>query len=201
MSLSHLYQDFGPIGTRPAAILGIQDDSLEDLELEAFENGYKAGWDDATKVHVSEQERAVIAIAQRLEDLSFTHAEATTKITSAMQPLLSKITLCLLPEIAKNALGAHVAEQLDDLLRGEVESAIEIAVAPETLEPLQKQLEGRSNLSLDFTAEPMLTSGQVYLRARKAEREINLDMVLDGIEIALDAFFTEIQQEEDSRHG
>ena len=42
MSLSHLYQDFGPIGTRPAAILGIQDASLEDLELEAFENGYKA---------------------------------------------------------------------------------------------------------------------------------------------------------------
>ena len=201
MSLSHLYQDFGPVGIEPATILGIQDDSLEDLKLEAFENGYKAGWDDATKAHESEQERAIIAVTQRLEDLSFTHTEAITKMTSAMQPLLSKITLCLLPEIAKNALGAHVAEQLDELLKKEAQSAVEIAVAPETLEPLQKQLEGRSNLSLDFTAEPILTSGQVYLRSRKAEREVNLDTVLDGIKIAIDAFFTEIQQEEDSRHG
>ena len=201
MSLSHLYQDFGPVGIEPATILGIQDDSLEDLKLEAFENGYKAGWDDATKAHESEQERAIIAVTQRLEDLSFTHTEAITKMTSAMQPLLSKITLCLLPEIAKNALGAHVAEQLDELLKEEAQSAVEIAVAPETLEPLKKQLEGRSNLSLDFTAEPILTSGQVYLRSRKAEREVNLDTVLDGIKIAIDAFFTEIQQEEDSRHG
>ena len=201
MSLSHLYQDFGPMGIEPATILGIQDDSLEDLKLEAFENGYKAGWDDATKAHESEQERAIIAVTQRLEDLSFTHTEAITKMTSAMQPLLSKITLCLLPEIAKNALGAHVAEQLDELLKEEAQSAVEIAVAPETLEPLKKQLEGRSNLSLDFTAEPILTSGQVYLRSRKVEREVNLDTVLDGIKIAIDAFFTEIQQEEDSRHG
>ena len=201
MSLSHLYQDFGPVGIEPATILGIQDDSLEDLKLEAFENGYKAGWDDAIKAHESEQERAIIAVTQRLEDLSFTHTEAITKMTSAMQPLLSKITLCLLPEIAKNALGAHVAEQLDELLKEEAQSAVEIAVAPETLGPLKKQLEGRSNLSLDFTAEPILTSGQVYLRSRKAEREVNLDTVLDGIKIAIDAFFTEIQQEEDSRHG
>ena len=157
MSLSHLYQDFGPVGIEPAAIFGIPDDSLEDFKLEAFENGYKGGWDDATKAHDSEQERAVIAIAQRLEDLSFTHTEAITKMTSAMQPLLSKITLCLLPEIAKIALGVHVAEQLDELLKAEAQSAIEIAVAPETLEPLQKLLEGRSNLSLGFIAEPMLT--------------------------------------------
>ncbi len=202
MSLSHRYQDFGPVGIDPAAILGIPDGSLEDLKLEAFEDGYKAGWDDATKAHTSEQDRAVLAISQRLEDLSFTHAEAITKMTSAMQPLLTKITLSLLPEVAKNALGAHVAEQMDELLKAEAQNSIEIAVAPETLEPLQRQLEGRANLSLSFSAEPMLTSGQVYLRARRAEREINLDAVQGGIKTALDAFFVEIQQEEeDPRHG
>lgn len=201
MSLSHRYQDFGPVGIDPAAVLGIPDDSLEDLKLESFENGYKAGWDDATKAHDSEQDRAVVAIAQRLEDLSFTHAEAITKMTSAMQPLLTKITLSLLPEVAKNALGAHVAEQMGKLLKEDAQNSIEIAVAPETLEPLQRQLEGRSTLSLSFSAEPMLSSGQVYLRANRAEREINLDAVQGGIKTALDAFFTEIQQEEDPRHG
>lgn len=201
MSLSHRYQDFGPIGVDPAAIMGIPDDNLEDFKLEAFEEGYKAGWDDSTKAHTSEQERAMIAIAQRLEDLSFTHIEAIAKMTSAMQPLLTKITLSLLPEVAKNALGAHVAEQMDILLKAEAQDSLEIAVAPETLEPLQKQLEGRSNVSLTFAAEPMLSSGQVYLRASRAEREINLDVVQGGIKTALDAFFAETLEEEEPRHG
>lgn len=200
MSLSHRYQDFGATGIDPAALMAIPEEGLEDLKLISFEDGYSAGWDDSTKAHNSEQDRAITAIAQRLEDLSFTHAEAITKMTSAMQPLLTKVTLGLLPDIAKDALSAHVGAQLEELLTAEAQDAVEIAVAPEMLEPLQKHLEGRSNMSLRFSAEPMLTSGQVYLRANRTEREINLDVVQNDIRSALDAFFAETQTEE-PRHG
>jgi flagellar assembly protein FliH len=161
--------------------MAIPEEGLEDLKLDSFEAGYKAGWDDSSKAHAAEQEEAVTSIAQRLEDLSFTHAEAILKMNSAMQPLLTKITQSLLPNIAKNALGAHVVDQLDHLLKDNAKDTIEIAVAPDNLEPLQKLLEGRSTGSFKFAAEPMLTPGQVYLRANRAEREINLDAVQGGI--------------------
>jgi hypothetical protein len=89
---------------------------------------------------------------------------------------------------------------MDELLKANAQDSIEIAVAPEMLEPLQQQLEGRSNISFTFSAEPMLTPGQIYLRASREEREINLDAVQSGIKTALDAFFDQTQEEE-PHHG
>jgi flagellar assembly protein FliH len=199
MSLSHRYPDFSPIGIDPGALMTVPEDGLEELKLESFEDGYKAGWEDSSKAHATDYERAILAISQRLEDLSFTHAEAIVKVAEAMQPLLSKITCSLLPDIAKNALGTHVVEQLENLLKDEAEESIEIAVAPENLLPLQQVLENQSNTSFRFVAEPLLTSGQVYLRASRAEREINLDAVRVGIAAAVDAFF--VQTQEERHHG
>ena len=196
MSLSHRYQNFGQDNFGAGPALPLPEEGLEELHLNSFEDGYKAGWDDSFKAQGAETEQAVTMIAQRLEDLSFTHAEAILKMNTAMQPLLNKITLSLLPDIAKQALGAHVVDQLSELLKTHAADAIEIAISPENLSQLQGLLEGRVSTSLKFMAEPSLSPGQVYLRANRTEREINLDVVRDGITAALDAFFAQTQQQE-----
>ena len=199
MSLAHRYQDFGPTGFEPGSTLAIPEEGLEELKLDSFEDGYQAGWEDAVKAQASDKDRAVAEMVQCLQDLSFTHQEAFVKLNSAMRPLLTKIATSLLPDLAKGALGPHVLQQLDELINDNAQNAIEIAVAPENLEPLQELLEGRVKSPFLITPEPALSSGQVYLRTNCTEREINLDAVMDGITAALNAFF--VQTQEDTRHG
>ena len=46
MSLSHLYDDFGGVASALNGTLSSAGDAEEEARLEAFEDGYKAGWDN-----------------------------------------------------------------------------------------------------------------------------------------------------------
>ena len=196
MTISHLYDDFGSaqflLGDAAAALT---EDGLEDVRLSAFENGYQAGWEDATKAHETDQEKLGADLSQTLQDMSFTYHEAFSKLSLAMQPLIAKIVTKLLPEIARKTLGAHVMTEVAKLMNEESEGAIEIAVAPENLALIEGLVSGETPLPFKLTADSNLSGGQVFVRSASAEREINLDAVQASIAIAVDAFFNEIQQE------
>ena len=56
MSIAHLLEDFGE--THAHAPIAMDDVSLEDERLEAFEAGYQAGWDDAVKAQTEDARRS-----------------------------------------------------------------------------------------------------------------------------------------------
>ena len=49
MIAADLYQDFGTDSGAGAQAAPSTSDEFEEAKLQAFENGYQAGWDDLTK--------------------------------------------------------------------------------------------------------------------------------------------------------
>ncbi|MFT6674855.1 MAG: flagellar assembly protein FliH [Sulfitobacter sp.] len=199
MTVFDRYDDFSDLGSPSLSPDEGGSDALANAKLEAFEGGYQAGWDDATKAHKTDQQRLAADLAQNLQDMSFTYHEAFSKLSLAMKPLLTKIVSTILPGLAKKALAGHIMQQMSELIEAQSENAIQIAVAPENLPQIQALLDPEMHLSFDLTADATLVGGQVIVRAARGEREIDLDAMLVEITGAMDAFFENTQPESD--HG
>lgn len=200
MSISHLYSDFGSSQFSPdSALSGEKDDKLEEANLAAFENGYQAGWDDATTAHQNAHQNALSELSQTFQDMSFTYQEAFSRLIIAMRPVLTSIVTKLLPEAARGSLGAQIVAEVSDLLKSQGGDTCEIVVAPGTLEILEDIAERAPQLPFRFSADPALKKGQAFIRNGSAEREINLDALQQSIADAIEAFLE--QTERDLQHG
>ena len=65
MPISHLLQDFGNYhgsGSKPV----LSDATLEEHQLEVFEQGYQAGWEDSARAHEEEHTRISTGLAATL---------------------------------------------------------------------------------------------------------------------------------------
>ena len=194
-TLSHRYRDLGALVPPDLSEAAADEDAIENIQLAAFENGYQAGWEDAVKAQAKDAGTAAAGIAQNLQDMSFTHREAYLKLSAAMKPLLMLMVNRLLPPLAQKMVGAHILEQLVDLMDAQAENAIEIAVCPDNLDDLQEMLSDMARVPFTLSPDPILDTGQAYLRVGGAEQEINLNAVLSGISEALDAFFEQTKEE------
>lgn len=195
MSLSHRYHDFSALSQDGEPSELTNQAGVDDAKLVSFEDGYKAGWEDAVKAHEGAKDKVAADFSQNLEDMSFTFHEAIAKLGLAMKPLLLQIVTKVLPELSDKTLAAHIVSQMSDMMADQAEHAIEIAVSPGNLEVLTEVVSGKTNIPFAIKSESALGDGQVYLRVNSDEREINLDAVKQGISDALDAFFQNIEQE------
>ena len=73
--------------------------------------------------------------------------------------------------------------------------ALEIVVSPDTEPVLNEVLEQDSKVPFSLTVDPDLLSGQVCLRSKTGECEINLDALLLELTTAIDTFFEVNKQE------
>jgi flagellar assembly protein FliH len=195
MSVSHLYENFSGRAAPPAKAAEQAEDALEDVKLNAFENGYQAGWDDAVKAQDNADSKLTEEFLQNIQDLSFTYHEALSKLSVGMKPLMSAIVTKLLPQVAAQSLGPQIMAQIDILMKEQSDALLEIAVSPEKKPVIEALLKEQEATPFNVVIEPALSSGQVYLRAGQSEREINLDLVLEGISTAIEAFFHTVEQE------
>ena len=65
--------------------------SFEEHRLEAYEQGYKAGWDDAATAQADDHTRISAGFARNLQELSFTYHEAKGQILGSLEPLLKEM--------------------------------------------------------------------------------------------------------------
>ncbi|PQO23413.1 flagellar biosynthesis protein [Rhodobacteraceae bacterium WD3A24] len=167
----------------------LSNDTLEELRLTAFEQGYKAGWDDAVRAEGEEQTRIRADLARNLQDLSFTYEEARAKILRALTPLLREMSARILPELARKTLGETIAETLRPVAERETEIGIEIAVNPEARPAVEHALSQATLPQFSIIEEPALDPGQARLRFGERETEIDLDRVIAEIDAAVTEFF------------
>lgn len=193
MSIAHLLEDFGE--THANAPVEMDDVSLEDDRLEAFESGYQAGWDDAVKAQTEDARRITADLAQNLQDLQFTYEEAYSAVMQALHPLLTQMTSAILPRLAHQSLVPRIADMLQELARDQGRCSIEIAAAPDDMTRLEHLLETEPGIDAALVEDDTLGSGQIYLRFGDAEREIDLPAILDGINGAVAGFFEQHQEE------
>lgn len=158
---------------------------------QAYEAGYKAGWEDAARAAAQEHQRIGADLAHNLRNLGFTFHEARSHVMSAVGPILRQLVEKLLPQILSGTLGARVVEEIEPLLDAAADARVEIAVAPQDMATLEK-LAGE-DLPAPFTlrAEPSLAGGQVHLRLGRHEKQIDLDGVLNKVTAALNAVLEE----------
>lgn len=198
MPISHLLEDFGSPSFQ-AQSNGTTELLKEEQRLEAFEQGYKAGWDDASKAQSDSASQISAEFARNLQDLSFTYHEAFAHVMKAMNPLLQQVVEAVLPSLAHQTLGAQVVEQLMELARANGEQPASITVAPENRAAIENILEQEMPFPVDVKEDPAMGEGQVDLRFGQTEQAIELDDVLAGIGQAVAGFFQ--QHEKEMKHG
>ena len=199
MGIAQILEDFGSHEITSDTHIELSDVAFEEKRLDAFEQGYKAGWDDAVQAQSDDKSRVSADFARNLQELSFTYHEALNHLTRAMTPLLTQIVNKVLPQIAHATLGAQVTEQLNDIACSQAEQPVEIVTAPQNVAALHSLLQRDISMPVSIAEDASFGEGQVCIRFGGYEREINIDPVLDGISEAVHAFLH--QTEEDRRHG
>lgn len=161
----------------------------EEIRLEAFEQGYKAGWDDAVAAQAADQDRIGADFARNLNELSFTYLEVRATILKSLEPLLREMVGKVLPRMATESLAPLVLEQVIEMAGAHSSVPVELVVAPSNLHALQRLAEGQDSLPLNILEEDSLGEGQVFIRLGEVETQIDLDGMLSGFSSALDGFF------------
>ncbi len=194
-SLAEFLDDFGaPSAPEPAVVAGIAPEQAEAQRLEAFEEGYRAGWDDAVKAQQSDADKFSSAFAQHLSDLSFTYHEANSAMTRAMMPLLEALVATVLPKIARDHFGAHLTEQVQALAAEIGKAPVEIAVAPCRTDAVTTLFETDHGFPVTVVADETLSEDQADIRFADTERQVDLGALVDQITAAIEGFGTETER-------
>lgn len=198
MTLAHRYDEFHE---EPEEFGGESGETAASAEanLQAFENGYQAGWQDAMAAHETDQNRMSAELSQKFQEMSFTYHEARSKLLSSLQPVAAAMIEKLLPGLMRESLRANLAEQLEDILQQSTENAIELVVAPAQLEIVQEHMELQPGVPFALKAEPSLGEGQVYLKVDQTERRIDIEDLYEQISQSLSCFVQQSTME--ASHG
>ncbi len=193
MSIAHLLEEFDDRDDEGSAI-SMSEMKLEEEKLQAFERGYGAGWEDASKAEAGDREKVKSDFANNLRELSFTYHEAYGKMVKSLEPLLNRIVTSVLPDLARKSLGPQISEILQEVANTVGEQAVEIVVGPGNGDLVREMLGNQTGFPLQVAEEPSLGEGQAYIRFGDAERQIDYDDVLVGVSRAVEAFFHELDQ-------
>ncbi len=195
MSISHLFEDFGgikaPVEPEPVAL----DEGNEEDMLASFEQGYKAGWDDAISAKSEEHASVSVELASKLNDLSFTYHEAREAILADLAPTVEKAIMTVLPELARQAVGALAVEQLHKIVRENSETPVVLSTAPDCYQPVIDVMPDDKQFPVEVVRDENLAEGQVRFEFAQRERLIDLSEVLEAVAGAMEAFTHETRKE------
>ena len=173
--------------------------SFEEHRLEAYEQGYKAGWDDAAAAQAEEQSRVSADFARNLQELSFTYHEARNQILNSLKPLFTEMVSKVLPKLVQETLPQSIVDEVLSAAAGQTEAEIEIVISPANRLALEQLLEGQTTLDVNIIEEPTMAEGLAYLRFSDSEKQIDLTSVLTGFSQLVEGFFA--QQEKVAING
>lgn len=193
-------EDFSkPTPIRPLEAAGSID--AQEARLQAFEEGYKAGWEDAAAAEAEGHARIGADFAKTLQELSFGYHEARAHILAALGPLLTAMVERVMPQIARAGFARTVVATAMDVADRAADRPLHLRVCPENRIALEEIIAEDPGLPLEIIADDTLGPGQALLSGATGESEIDIDGMLSAIRAALDDFLTTETQQEARRHG
>lgn len=171
--------------------------SVEENRAAAWEQGYRAGWDDSEAAHMQNGNRVRAELEQNLMTLDFTWQEARAHILGAMEPLLQEIVSRLLPDLARETLGPILVGQLMPMVAEASEHPANLTLHPAARPQVEALLSRRPGLLFEISEDPGLGESQVFLRLGAREVSINLSRVTESIIRSVQDFFTLSQETPD----
>lgn len=164
-------------------------DQVEAARLEAYETGYRAGWEDAARTEAEDQSRIGAEFARNLQDLGFTFHEARAHVMQALEPLLTGMVERVLPRLVSETIGQTIVEELLPLATAAAGSPIEVMVSPDNRPVVEDMLARADTVPFTLVEEPTLADGQVYLRSGGLERHIDFTAAVDRIGAAISSLY------------
>jgi hypothetical protein len=183
----------------PALSPGPSAEEIEASRMAAYEQGYKAGWDDAVRAETDDQSRIGVEFARNLQDLGFTFHEARSHIMKALEPLLTEMVSKVLPQLVSQTLGQTILEELLPMAEAASDAPIQIVVSTASRPAIQHLVDGSLTIPLEIIEEPSLAEGQVYLRMGELEKKIDMDATVEKIGQAIKAVYA--LNKEAMKHG
>ncbi len=177
----------------------VQASALEDAKIASFEQGYTAGWDDASAAQGNDQTRIRADLARNLQSLAFTYHEARGHVLQAIRPLIVEMTSRLLPQMARETLAPIVLETLMPMADELADAPLTLVINPAARPAVEALLERATGLPLVIEEEPSLGEGQVYIRCGAVEAKVDLGQVTAEIAQAVQGFFSLTHKEK--KHG
>lgn len=187
MTLTNILELFPPknIGASNA-----KKSEQEQINLEEFERGYQAGWDDSAKAYNENVSNFSAELKDHLLNLSFTYQDAKSEILSGLEPLLAQLGSVLLPKIAHAGFAHYLTEQISDVAEKMANPTVTITVHPTQIEALK----AIANEDLDFPfliiEDDSVQENTAHLKFKTQEIDIDLSECLAGIENKITALCT-----------
>lgn len=185
----------------PSATAGISDSDAEAIRLEAYEAGYKSGWDDANAESAASDHRIAADLERSLTDLSFTYEEARAEVLTGISGLVSSILDSFLPKLATEAVLPRVADELNALISEVGVGQCRLQAAPATCRQLEWLAENYMQMDLQIVPEDAYPDGRVTLHFSSETKDIDLSDLLSSMTGAIRDFIQSSQPEQELRHG
>lgn len=171
------------------AIVVLDSMALEESKLAAYDQGYSAGWEDATTAQSDDQTRVRADLARNLQSLGFTYHEARVHVLRAVEPLLQQVVGRLLPALSRETLAPMVLEVLLPMAEKLADEPVTLVLNPASRPAVEALLTQATGLPVTIVDEPSLGDGQAYLRLGASETHIDLDRATAEITAAVRGFF------------
>jgi flagellar biosynthesis/type III secretory pathway protein FliH len=182
-------------GTQPL----VEVSAVEEAKITSYEQGYSAGWEDASAAQQGDQTRIRADLARSLQSLSFTFQDARGHVLQAIRPLILEMTNRLLPEVARQSLGPTVLDALMPLADQLADAPLTLVLNPAVRDRVEGLVAEATGLPTVIEEEPSLSEGQVYIRLGPKEQKVDLDRVTSDITAAVRGFFN--MPEKDTSNG
>ncbi|MDQ2065282.1 flagellar biosynthesis protein [Xinfangfangia sp. CPCC 101601] len=182
--------DVEPAARQPSGVVVTQVGALEEARLAAYEQGYKAGWDDAAAAQSQDQNQIKADLARNLQQLAFTYQEARAHMLQAVKPLFEEMVNRLLPATARETLAPLVLEQVTPMAEELTDQPVTLVLNPSVRQAVASLITQATGLPMVIEEEPTLPEGQVYIRLGSREAQVDLSRVTAEIAQAVHGFFT-----------
>lgn len=166
MSLAHKYDEFSDDYSET------DDTSSSDIatesDLQLFENGYQAGWQDAVTALQVEKEEGIQKAAQVLEEITFTNSEVRRQILNSVSELLQSIFANLLPHIRDQSLGSTLAHNLQTIIEKNLGEDVQILSSPGMAQVINDCLSENQRQHVVIKVVPDLPATEIRIEVGQA---------------------------------
>lgn len=172
----------------PSASEPVHEADLHGASLDAFEQGYRNGWDDCIANETEERRRVGADLAKALAEVSALAEEIRADLLSDLAPLFEQIAGQLLPALEAEALAPVLREELARIAASCTTTDLRIVAAPASRPVIENLLADMEGIEAEITAEPAYADGQVSLRFSGQRRDVDLSEAVRQMSETIRAF-------------
>ena len=154
---------------------------LDAIRSEAYEAGYRSGWDDAVASDKEARQRIEAEFERNIQGLAFTYNEAVDRVRSELKGFVSALLDQFLPSLLPDVLREYVRAELISIGDEQIELPVEIVASSDCLQLLSGMIEDDIAMDVNLVEDQSLANGQVFVRMEGRETQIDFEPLIQNL--------------------